>query len=434
MKSVIMKSLVIDFTKFFNEIGKELCKNTWLLTPEQIKSIQSVLSVRYSNSWKHYFFYKTRYIYQLKREKCTISLFDTIGDLHEAFFPLLLVFSINKFNIVQSSVVIMVVEANVDGTNFRQLPLLAFVAGINIAIVAIHGFEKCLEAAKVYESVEKTLSNIFVQVGFRLKNVQFIPVNDKNGANVITQSDELKWFYEMQKNSKTLLEAIDNLNYLVNYPYNNKPWRAVVNYTLGQVSNAVSIVCTSLSGKVKVQQHVWIKLSSNKMIQAQVIGISKEIRKIVTPENATEKATKGTQPTQLLLSPCSASIQELTGAILSEEKLEQATDITVHIIVLAEDWELKQNDILWMYCGPTKGKVQVTQLLQLIDERTGKTITQNPESIRSRESGIISLKILDSGIVATCFVEFPQFESFLLSELGKDKFDIPAVGIVKNIQ
>ncbi|MCJ2540307.1 MAG: GTP-binding protein, partial [Candidatus Thermoplasmatota archaeon] len=88
----------------------------------------------------------------------------------------------------------------------KEHVFLARTLGVPEIIVAINKMDSVNYAEAKFEEAKEKMSKLLATVGFRAKDIPFIPVSAFKGDNATKDKGELKWW-----NGPTQLEALDNL-------------------------------------------------------------------------------------------------------------------------------------------------------------------------------------------------------------------------------
>lgn len=98
----------------------------------------------------------------------------------------------------------------------REHALLAYTLGVQQLIVAVNKMDTANWSEARFDEIVKETSTFIKKVGFKPKEVAFVPISGWNGDNMLEESKNLAWFKGWTKETKngdvkgkTLLEAID---------------------------------------------------------------------------------------------------------------------------------------------------------------------------------------------------------------------------------
>lgn len=99
------------------------------------------------------------------------------------------------------------------GGQTREHALLAFTLGISRVVIVINKMDTCEWKKERYDDIEKKVRAFLVDVGFKSKYIDCVPVSGQSGDNVSpknpVESDTCSWW-----KGKTLLDTLDGLKKL----------------------------------------------------------------------------------------------------------------------------------------------------------------------------------------------------------------------------
>lgn len=122
--------------------------------------------------------------------------------------------------IAQSDVAIFVVDSTLpvfeeDSIDIFNKGSYAFALGINHIIFAVNKIdEPCvLFSEDRFCNIKKNLIDVFIGIGFKQEQLEFVPVSGLQGDNLVSKSPHIPWW-----TGKTLMEALNSLEPPKRYP------------------------------------------------------------------------------------------------------------------------------------------------------------------------------------------------------------------------
>lgn len=197
LKGVSQKQ-IHKFKKESNEVGKRSFYFAWVMDSSEEERNHGVtinIGVR-----------------QFQTKKSIVTLLDAPG--HRDFIPNMIM------GASQGDVAILVVDTVKgafesgfrSGGQTREHALLVKCLGIRKLIVVVNKMDMCEYKEERYRSIVGEVGNYLTQkVGFKKKNVIFVPASGLKGENLVSFPSENKLF-EWYKEKKSVIDIIDGLN------------------------------------------------------------------------------------------------------------------------------------------------------------------------------------------------------------------------------
>eukprot|EP01135_Chromosphaera_perkinsii_P004444 Nk52_evm22s281 gene=Nk52_evmTU22s281 len=310
-----------------------------------------------------------------------VTLLDAPG--HKDFIPNMIT------GAAQADVGILVVnavtgefEAGFDsGGQTREHGLLARSLGVNQLIVAVNKLDMVNWSQPRFEDIVSSLKPFLKQIGFKSKNVSFIPCSGLTGVNLVKNEEaELKKWYT----GKTLIEQIDCFE----EPVRNVdlPFRFSVGDIYKGPTGGLWVSGKTESGHIQIGDNVAIMPTK------------------ANPEFGTVKNIEmRNEPVDWVASGDSASLQLVgvdpacinTGYILCapENPIPVAIKIRARVIVFDIDIPLTKGNPVVFHTQCLDEPAIVSKLVSLLNKTTGEVIKDRPRALPSGCTAIVEIKL-----------------------------------------
>mmetsp|Transcript_115623 Transcript_115623/g.181914 ORF Transcript_115623/g.181914 Transcript_115623/m.181914 type:complete len:447 (-) Transcript_115623:36-1376(-) len=321
-----------------------------------------------------------------------------------------------------ADVAVLVVPATVgewedcaDSGRVRELALSCFTTGIKHVVVLVTKMDDLSVsfASSRYDDIKKAVEKCLKDVGYKQKDVPFVPVSGLGGDNLTTKSSETSWY-----SGPTVLEALDSVG-AINRPA-EKPLRVPV----------LKVHDVPGTGTVVVGRVEFGSLRSGSKVIFSPGGREAEVRSLqIDGEDASE--AKGGDIVGFSIGDDHGPDDIRRGMIASSSSNDPAADceaMIAQVIVLDHPGSIRAG-----YCPPiTVHTAQVPcefeELLAKIDRKTGEATETNPDSAKTGDV----IKVRMRPIEKVCIESFSAYASlgrFTVRDHGRTV----AVGVVKEV-
>ncbi|MEM3412185.1 MAG: translation elongation factor EF-1 subunit alpha [archaeon] len=278
---------------------------------------------------------------------------------------------------------------------------LARTLGVNQMIVALNKIDAINYDRVRIEDVKKDVSNLLKMVGYKIEEVQFIPISAYAGDNIAKKSDKLPWY-----NGPTLLEALDNLK----EPQKqiDKPLRLPIQDVYSITGVGTVPVGRVETGKLKVNDKVVI-------MPANVVG---EVKSIEMHHQQMQEAEPGDNIGFNLKGVDKKLIKrgDVVGPVDNPPTV--AEEFTAQITVLNHPSAITVGYTPVIHCHTAQVACQIIELVKKLDPRTGQTLQEHPEFIKTGDLAVVKFKPLKPMVVEKVS-EFPPLARFAIRDMGK---------------
>jgi len=309
----------------------------------------------------------------------------------------------------------------------REHALLAQTLGVKQMIVACNKMDSTeppFSEARFTEVVNE-VSNFIKKIGYNPKAIPFVPISGFNGDNMLEESPNMKWFKgwaierkEGNASGKTLLEALDAV-----YPP-SRPTDKALRLPLQDVYKIGGI------GTVPVGRVETGILKPGMVVTFAPQALSTEVKSVEMHHESLPEAVPGDN---VGFNVKNISVKDIRrGSVASDSKNDPAKEakmFTAQVIIMNHPGQIAAGYTPVLDCHTAHIACKFAELKEKIDRRTGKSIEDNPKSLKSGEAGIVDL-IPSKPLCVESFTEYPPLGRFAV----RDMRQTVAVGVIKSVE
>jgi elongation factor 1-alpha len=289
---------------------------------------------------------------------------------------------------------------------------LAKVLGINQLVVAVNKMDAVEYKEDAYNKVKEEVGKILTTLGYKLDAVPFIPVSAYVGDNVVKKSDNLGWF-----KGDTLVSSLDNA-FKAPEKTVNKPLRMPIQdvYTITGVGTVP--VGRVESGILKIGDKIVFMPS----------GAKGEVKSIEMHHKQMDKAEPGDNIGFNVRGIAKNQVRR--GEVVGHENNPPtvAKEFTGQIIVLQHPTVVTKGYTPVFHTHTAHVACKITEIVKKIDPKTGATLQENPDMLKSGDAAIIKVTPTQP-ISIEKQSDFPQLAKFAIRDMGKTV----AAGIITDL-
>jgi len=303
----------------------------------------------------------------------------------------------------QADAAILVVSAK-DGVQeqTKEHLYLAKVLGITQIVVAVNKMDAVDYKEDKYNEVKEQVGKILTTLGYKMDDVPFIPVSAYVGDNVIKKSDKLGWF-----KGPILVEALDKTFKAPKKPV-DKPLRLPVQdvYTITGV------------GTVPVGRVETGVMKPGDKIVFMPSGAKGEVKSIEMHHKQLEKAEPGDNVGFNVRGVAKNEIRR--GDVVGHDKNPPtvAKEFTGQIIVLQHPTVVTKGYTPVFHTHTAHVACKITEIVKKIDPKSGATIQEKPDMLKSGDAAIIKVEPTQP-LAVEKQSDFPQLAKFAIRDMGK---------------
>ena len=296
----------------------------------------------------------------------------------------------------------------------REHVLLAYTLGVKQMIICLNKMDdKSVNwSEERYNEIKAELSQFVKKIGYNPDNIPFIPISGWLGDNMLEKSDNLKWY-----KGPTLMEALDAL--IPPKRPSDKPLRLPLQdvYKIGGI------------GTVPVGRVETGILKPGMVVTFAPSGVVTEVKSVEMHHEALESAGPGDN---VGFNVKNVSVKDIKrGFVASDSKNDPAQEcqhFKAQVIVLNHPGEICKGYTPVLDCHTAHIAVKFTELLQVVDKRTGKSTEEAPKSVKSGSACLAELTPTKPMCVEA-FSDYPPLGRFAV----RDMRQTVAVGVIKEV-
>lgn len=275
------------------------------------------------------------------------------------------------------------------------------VLGISQLIVVLNKMDTVNYDEKRFNEVKADVEKLLKGIGYKVEEIPFIPVSAYLGDNVVKKSDKMPWYKGM-----TLIETLDAVIKEPEKPI-DKPLRIPIQETFSITGVGTVPVGRVETGVLKV---------GDKLI-FEPAGVTGEVRSIEIFHKQIPEAKPGDNIGFNVRGVDKKEIPRGTVAGHPENPPTVAKEFTAQIIVLQHPTVIAPGYTPVFHCHTASVACTIEEIIAKIDPRTGQTIQEKPEFIKTGDAARIRVKPLRPFVIEKQS-EFPELARFAIRDMG----------------
>lgn len=268
-----------------------------------------------------------------------------------------------------------------------------------------------------YEEIKKEASTFLKKSGYKVDTIPFIPFSGLSGENMLTKEakagkDNMPWY-----KGTTLVTALDTMTAPVRP--SDKPLRLPINDVF-----KISGIGTVPVGRVETGL-----LKPAMIVKFSPGSLSSECKSVEMHHEQLPFASPGDN---VGFSVRNISVKDIKrGYVCSDDKndpCKEAASFDAQVIVLNHPNQIRNGYSPVLDCHTCHTACKFNMIKAKIDRRTGKSVEDNPEFIKSGDAAIVEL-IPTKAMTVETFSEYPPLGRFAV----RDMKQTVAVGVIKTV-
>ncbi|HID26549.1 MAG TPA: translation elongation factor EF-1 subunit alpha [Methanosarcinales archaeon] len=302
----------------------------------------------------------------------------------------------------QADAAILVVDAK-DGVQpqTKEHAFLARTLGINQLIIAVNKIDTVKYDEKRYNKVKEDVSNLLKIIGYKPKEIPFIPTSALKGDNVSKHSDNTKWYTGV-----TILESLD----LLKEPEKpvDLPLRIPVQDTF-----VISGIGTVPVGRVETG-----KMKKGDKVVFMPSGKSGEVKSIEMHHEEIPEALPGDNIGWNVRGIGKKDIRRGDVCGHTDKPPAVADEFTAQIVVLQHPSAITAGYTPVFHAHTAQIACTFLSLDKKLDPRTGAVKEENPDFIKTGDAAIVTIKPTKPMCIEKV-KEIPQLGRFAIRDMGQ---------------
>ncbi len=302
----------------------------------------------------------------------------------------------------QADAAILVVAAT-DGVmeQTKEHVFLIKVLGVNQLVVAINKMDAVNYDQAKYDSVKADVEKLLKTAGFDTSKINFVPTSAYHGDNVVKKSDKTPWY-----NGPTLVEALDMLE-VPEKPI-DKPLRLPV-----QDVYSITGIGTVPVGRVETGV-----LKTGDTVVFEPAGVKGEVKSIEMHHEQIPEAKPGDNIGFSVRGVGKNDIRRGDVVGHPDNPPTVAKEFTAQIIVLNHPSVITKGYTPVFHCHTAQVACKIVEILKKIDPKTGETVQENPDFIKTGDAAIIKC-VPTKPLVIESSKNIPELSRFAIRDMGQ---------------
>ncbi|GCC10175.1 bifunctional enzyme CysN/CysC [archaeon] len=294
----------------------------------------------------------------------------------------------------------------------KEHVFLARTLGMQQFIVGINKMDAVKFDEKKFNEVKEIVSKLFLMVGYKPDQLQFVPMSALKGDNIAKKADAMPWY-----KGPTLLEAIDNLK------TPKKPTNLPMRLPIQDVYSITGI------GTVPVGRVETGVMKAGDKVVFEPANISGEVKTIEMHHEQIEMAEPGDNVGFNVRGVGKNDIKrgDVCGHVTSPPTVVKT--FTAQIVVLQHPSAITVGYTPVFHAHTAQVACKIVELISKLDPKTGNIMEKNPQFLKSGDAGVIRIQPTKP-MVLEKVKEIPQLGRFAIRDMGSTV----AAGLVVDIE
>ena len=283
----------------------------------------------------------------------------------------------------------------------KEHVFLIKVLGVNQIVAAINKMDAVNYDEAKYNETKENLSKLLKSVGYDTNKILFVPTSGYVGDNVFKKSENMAWY-----TGPTLFGAFDTLQ------LPPKPIDKALRLPIQDVYTITGI------GTVPVGRIETGVMKIGDKVVFEPSGVSGEVKSIEMHHEQVQKAEPGDNVGFSVRGVNKTDIKrgDVLGLVGKEPTV--AKEFTCQIVVLHHPNVITKGYTPVFHCHTAQVACKVTEIVKKIDPKTGATVQENPDFIKTGDAAILKC-VPNKPFVIESSKEFPQLSRFAIRDMGQ---------------
>lgn len=293
----------------------------------------------------------------------------------------------------------------------REHAFLAKVLGLNQLIVNLNKMDAVGYKQEEYNKVKGEVEKLLTGIGYKTAGVQFVPCSGYVGDNVTKKSPNMAWY-----TGPSLIEVLDALT--VPPKPTDKPLRLPIQDVLTVTGHGTVPVGRIETGKLKPGDQLVFMPSGAKGEVKKIEMHHKELPEGFPGDNVGFNI-KGVEKKDIKRG-------DVAGPVSAPPTV--AAEFTAQVVVLNHPTAIAAGYTPVFHICTAQFAGQIVEIVEKKDPKTGQTLQQKPDFIKTGDVAIVKIKPMKP-VVVEKFQEFPPLGRLAIRDMGQTV----AAGVVLSI-
>ena len=320
----------------------------------------------------------------------------------------------------QADVGFLVVAAS-DGimAQTREHIFLCKTLGVNQIAVLINKMDAVKWDQAKYDGVKKEITTLLQTVGYKIAEVEFIPISAYQGDNVVKKSGNMEWY-----KGPTIREQLDK------FKEPEKPTQLPLRLPIQDVYNITGIGVVPVgrveTGVMKVGDKIIV------MPSRTGTGARGEIKSIEMHHEQIQKAEPGDNVGFNVRGLGKKDIAR--GDVLGVESNPPtvASEFTAQIVVLNHPTVITNGYTPVFHIHTAQVSCQFVELIKKLDPRTGAVLQEHPDTLKNGDAAIVRIKPMQPLCIEKQ-KDIPHMSRFAIRDAGTTVAAGMCIDLVKKV-
>lgn len=278
---------------------------------------------------------------------------------------------------------------------------LAKILGISQLVVSINKMDAVKYDEKEFNSTKEEVSKLLKSIGFDPSKTMFVPTSAYVGDNIAKKSAHMPWY-----KGPTLFESLDY--FTVPHKGVDKPLRLPIQDVYSITGIGTVPVGRVESGILKKGDKV-IFMPSNVSGEVKSIEMHHEEIPEAKPGDNIGFNIRGVDKTQIRRGDVAAH---------PGREPKPAKEFLAQIIVLNHPNVISKGYTPVFHCHTAQVACKIEQIVKQIDPKSGQTMKENPDFIKTGDAAIVKA-IPTKPFIVESHKDFPELGRFAIRDMGK---------------
>ena len=275
------------------------------------------------------------------------------------------------------------------------------VLGVGQLIVGVNKMDAANYSQQKYDEAKKNVGDLLKTLGFKPDQISFIPYSALKGDNVSKKPESMPWY-----NGPTLLASLDQLK-VPEKPV-DKPLRLPIQ----------DVFTIPGFGTVPVGRVESGVLKPGEMITIMPSGIKTEVKSIEMHHQQLQKAEPGDNVGFNIKGVEKKDIKRGDVVGPSNNPPTVATEFKAQVVVLHHQNVIARGYTPVFHIHTAQIACTFEDILERKDPKTGQTVEQNPQTIKTGDLAIVKIKPTKP-VALEKFSDFKPLGRFAIRDMGE---------------